>query len=111
MLSWGCLLGNSPPQEARGDEFERIVETARYALTDEQQGGMACAPLLEGRIAQYGFVEGRDFVTVQETTVTVQNGKTYRSPRIDYQGTLSMGKELAMVENNYQARLARRRAE
>jgi anti-repressor protein len=49
-------------------------------------------PLLEGRIAQYGFVEDRDYVIIQEAT-----GKPGR-PRIDYHDTLSMGKELAMVD-------------
>jgi phage anti-repressor protein len=51
---------------------------------------------IKGRITQYGFVEGRDYVKV----ALAQTGEKGGAPRIDYYGTLSMGKELAMVENN-----------
>jgi anti-repressor protein len=62
---------------------------------------MARDPLLEGRIAQYGFVEGRDYVTV---VCPNRDGPA----RIEYHATLSMGKELAMVENNDRDRMIRR---
>jgi phage anti-repressor protein len=52
------------------------------------------------RIRQYGFVEGRDF-----TTHEVVDGRIRRT---DYYGTLSMGKELAMVENNDCGKMIRR---
>jgi phage anti-repressor protein len=39
-------------------------------------------------------------VIVSEITETIKDGRVWRSPRTDYLGTLSMGKELAMVENN-----------
>jgi anti-repressor protein len=65
---------------------------------------MARDPLLEGRIAQYGFVEGRDYVTIDQELLI--GGK--RRMVKDYYGTLSMGKELAMVENNDRDRMIRR---
>jgi phage anti-repressor protein len=52
------------------------------------------------RIEQYGFGEGRDF-----TTQEVLDG---RNSRTEYYGTLSMGKELAMVENNDRGKMIRK---
>lgn len=62
---------------------------------------------VKDRIGQYGFVEERDFVTVSEFTETVKNGRTYRSPRTEYHGTIDMAKELAMVERNEKGKQAR----
>ena len=55
---------------------------------------------IKQRIEQYGFVKDRDF-----TTQEVLDGRNWRT---DYQGTLPMGKELAMVENNHQGRVIHR---
>jgi anti-repressor protein len=81
-----------------------VQATNLRELHGNLESGWDFSDWIKNRIEKYGFVEGRDFVTVPETTVTVQNGKTYRSPRIDYYGTLVMGKELAMVENNERGR-------
>ena len=62
---------------------------------------------VKDRVAQYGFMEGADFVTVSEFTETVKNGRTYRSPRTEYHGTIDMAKELAMVERNEKGKQAR----
>jgi phage anti-repressor protein len=50
-----------------------------------------------GRIAEYRFVEGKDYVKV----VCPNRGGP---ARIEYYATLTMGKELAMVENNDRGR-------
>ena len=59
--------------------------------------GTIFATWIKDRIRQYGFVEGLDFVTF---SVIPENG----GRRVEYYGTLSMGKELAMVENNDRGR-------
>lgn len=55
------------------------------------------------RIQEYGFAEGEDF----EVTV-LKIGKRSNVTQKDYHLTLDMAKELSMVENNAQGRLARR---
>ncbi len=59
--------------------------------------GRHFADWVKDRIEKYAFVEGRDYVTV----IISQTGEKGR-PRIEYYATLTMGKELAMVENNHQ---------
>ena len=51
------------------------------------------------RIEEYGFEEGRDFVTIL--------GKSHGRPSKEYIISLDMAKELAMVENNEQGRKIR----
>ena len=55
---------------------------------------------IRGRIDQYGFIEGEDFLT--------NLSKTRGRPRTDYHLTLNMAKELAMIENNDIGREVRR---
>ena len=62
------------------------------------------APLNEtGNTGLAHFVEGRDYVTVHSPKRG--NGGL---PIIDYYATLTMGKELSMVENNDRGRMIRR---
>jgi phage anti-repressor protein len=82
----------------RRREMLIISEPGLYNLS---KGAWRAPSCLEGRISQYGFVEGRDYVTV----VTPNRAGP---ARIEYHATLSMGKELAMVENNHQGRVIRR---
>ena len=59
---------------------------------------------IKNRIAKYDFIENQDFIKVHkkmELSATGQNA-------IEYHITLDMAKELSMVENNEQGRLARR---
>jgi phage anti-repressor protein len=56
---------------------------------------------IKERIKKYGFSEGHDYVAI---SVIPENG----GRRTDYYGTLSMGKELAMVEDNAKGRMIRR---
>ena len=52
------------------------------------------------RIEEYGFEEGRDFVTIL--------GKSHGRPSKEYIVSIDMAKELAMVENNERGREIRR---
>lgn len=56
---------------------------------------------IRNRIEKYGFIENMDFLTLTKNLVT--GGK-----QIDYVLKIDTAKEIAMVENNNQGRLARR---
>jgi len=59
---------------------------------------------LKKRMAQYGFVEGLDFLLLQ---MEDQKNVGFQT-KIDYHLSLDMAKELAMVEKNAQGRAVRR---
>jgi hypothetical protein len=80
---------SNPPRHSRGHGPDFPSAARRSA-----------SPVRTTCRAQYGFVKDRDF-----TTQEVLDGRNWRT---DYQGTLSMGKELAMVENNDRDRMIRR---
>ncbi|KGT88312.1 anti-repressor protein [Erwinia typographi] len=63
---------------------------------------------IKARVKQYGFVEGVDYVVVEDLTAP-KRGSSKSRQRIehDYILSLNMGKELSMVERNYQGKLAR----
>jgi anti-repressor protein len=63
---------------------------------------------IRDRIEQYGFVEGRDFITYQDLR-SPNSGSTKARPQvaIEYALTLDMAKELAMVERNEKGKAAR----
>lgn len=72
---------------------------------------------MKGRISKYGFVQGQDFEVFTRTgdnseldSPNLGNQKNHGGDRrsIEYRCTLGMGKELCMVENNEQGRVARR---
>lgn len=60
---------------------------------------------IKSRIEKYGFVDNQDFVTAPQIYGTANGGY---STRTEYALTLDMAKELSMVENNEQGRLARK---
>ncbi|WP_368893406.1 antA/AntB antirepressor family protein [Kluyvera ascorbata] len=60
---------------------------------------------IKGRIEQYGFVAGIDFIRVENlSTPKRASTKTRRQVEHDYQLSLDMAKEVAMVERNEQGR-------
>ncbi|HDK2269615.1 TPA: antA/AntB antirepressor family protein [Escherichia coli] len=63
---------------------------------------------IKARITQYGFVEGVDYVIVEDLT-SPKRGSSKSRQRIehDYILSLNMGKELSMVERNEQGKMAR----
>ncbi|HEE4845157.1 TPA: phage antirepressor KilAC domain-containing protein [Klebsiella pneumoniae] len=64
---------------------------------------------IKGRIQQYGFVEGLDYVIVENLTSPKRaSAKSRQQMEHDYLISIDMGKELAMVERNEKGREARR---
>lgn len=63
---------------------------------------------IKGRIKQYGFVEGVDYVIVEYLTSPKRaSSKSRQRIEHDYIVSLNMGKELSMVERNEQGKMAR----
>lgn len=64
---------------------------------------------IKARIKQYGFVEGADYVLVEDLS-SPKWGSSKARPQVehDYLITIDMGKELAMVERNEKGRQVRR---
>ena len=58
---------------------------------------------IAARINEYGFIENQDFVSFTENPVKIQRGR----PSKEYQISLDMAKELAMVERNDKGKQAR----
>lgn len=64
---------------------------------------------IKGRIDQYGFTSGVDFIVVENLSAPVSGSAKYRQQiEHDYLITTDMGKELAMVERNDKGREVRR---
>lgn len=71
------------------------------------QNGDMFANWIKARVAKYGFEENRDFALVlAEAKIKKGRGGDRRSK--DYHLSLGMAKELSMVEDNDQGRVARR---
>lgn len=68
--------------------------------------GELFATWIKKRIKTYKFLENEDYVLILANTKTKGRGGNRRS--VDYFLTLDMAKELSMVENNDQGRMARR---
>ena len=66
--------------------------------------GELFAAWFKARLEKYGFQENQDFAIAMEKTIAKRGGHN----RIDYHLTLGTAKELSMVENNEQGKLARR---
>ncbi|EID7303943.1 antA/AntB antirepressor family protein [Escherichia coli] len=64
---------------------------------------------IKGRIDQYGFIAGTDFIRVENlSTPKRASAKTRQQIEHDYLLSLDMAKEVAMVERNEQGRAVRR---
>lgn len=71
--------------------------------------GEIFATWIKKRIQTYKFVENEDFACLLVNTKTqTRTGRKGKAVRKDYLLTLDMAKELSMVENNEQGRMARR---
>jgi phage anti-repressor protein len=69
------------------------------------QVGRLFAAWIKSRIADYGFVDGEDYITISHFP-NPESGN--RGKRIEYHISLDMAKELSMVERNEQGKQARR---
>lgn len=79
----------------------KVVQTVSARLLHEfLESGEEFAHWIKQRIEQFGFSENQDFVTYRENS---QKGR----PRIEYDLTLDMAKELSMVERNEKGKQAR----
>lgn len=64
---------------------------------------------IKGRIDQYGFIAGTDFIRVENLSTPKRvSAKTRQQVEHDYLLSLDMAKEVAMVERNEQGRAVRR---
>lgn len=79
-----------------GDLIETVNARELHAFLGSKR---QFANWIQERIAQYDFVEGRDF--------TVNKFVNGRATQIDYYITLDMAKELSMVERNEKGKQAR----
>lgn len=60
------------------------------------------------RVVSYGFVESIDYRGVQKSTEVPNNGGLQTMELKDYQITLDMAKEIAMIQRNEKGKLARK---
>lgn len=91
----------------------KIINITKAAINNEEVNAVNARDLwkqlgsrqefanwIKGRISEYGFEEGRDFLT--------NLSKSFGRPSKEYIISLDMAKELAMVENNTKGREIRR---
>lgn len=71
--------------------------------------GRVFSSWIKGRITEFGFIEGQDFVTAENLSTPNPVRSNSRAQRtIEYHITLDMAKELSMVERTDKGREARR---
>lgn len=80
---------------------EKINTVNARELHEQLQVSTKFAEWIKNRIKKYGFIENQDFVTFSK------NLEKLGRPQVDYFITIDMAKELCMVENNEQGRIAR----
>ena len=90
-----------------GGETASLVSAKK--LHDFLEIGRDFTTWIKGRIGQYGFTAGVDFIVVENLSSPVSGSAKYRQQiEHDYLITTDMGKELAMVERNDKGREVRR---
>lgn len=87
------VIGGMPAQVCDGRELHVFLKN-----------GKQFSDWIKQRISQYGFEENQDFGIASPKSEAKRGGHN----RTDYHLTLDMAKELSMVENNDQGRMARR---
>jgi phage anti-repressor protein len=90
------VIGGRPAQVCDGRELHVFLKNGRQF-----------SDWIKQRISQYGFEENQDFSMVSLKS-EIKNGRGGDRRSVDYHLTLDMAKELSMVENNEQGRMARR---
>jgi phage anti-repressor protein len=58
-------------------------------------------------MCEYGFTEGRDFNPIKNERVQLEGGREVKREITDYRLTLSMAKEVAMIQRTDQGRRIR----
>lgn len=91
-------VGDALVQTSDARELHRLLKVGRDFTT-----------WIKGRIAQYGFIEGVDFVVTEDLSSPVSGSAKARPQTVStYHLTLGTAKEIAMVENNAEGRRIRR---
>lgn len=88
-------IGGALVQTVNGRELHRTLKVGRDYSN-----------WVKGRITEYDFTEGVDFVRIEVLANSGENPSG--RPRVDYAITLDMAKELAMVERNEEGKRVRR---
>lgn len=99
--SQGLNRGNSPHEFPIIQSGDNLLVDAKL-LHKSLGSGYHFYDWIKIRIADFGFVEGQDYLT--EKTVKLGKGK----PGVNYHITLDMAKELAMLERSEAGRFYRR---
>lgn len=90
-----------------GEELKQTVNAR--ALHKQLCVGKVFGTWITDKIAKYDFVDGIDFVTVEDLSFPNSGSSKSRPQRLkEYHLTVDMAKELAMVENNDQGKVIRR---
>lgn len=94
------------PPVVKGHIGEGSIQTVNARdLHSFLEVGKDFSTWIKGRIDQYDFIDGTDFVTYEAAPQNGGAGK--RGARIEYAITLDMAKELSMVERNEKGKQAR----
>ncbi|HDU8425264.1 TPA: antA/AntB antirepressor family protein [Acinetobacter baumannii] len=88
-----------------GGEVQPCVDAR--TLHNWLKSGERFADWIKKRIKTYGFIENEDYALVSVNT-EIKKGRGGNRRGVDYILTLDVAKELSMVENNEQGRMARR---
>lgn len=104
--------------ETAGDQFRAVNARELHTFLEV---GRDFSTWIKDRIDQYGFIDGIDYVLFSKFSEKTQNRFKNDSPHLgnqkirggdrrskEYSLSLDMAKELSMVENNEQGRIARR---
>lgn len=88
-----------------GGEVQPCVDARTLHLW--LKSGERFADWIKKRIQTYGFIENEDFALIS-VKAEIKKGRGGNRRSVDYLLTLDVAKELSMVENNEQGRMARR---
>jgi phage anti-repressor protein len=89
-------IGGKEIQSVRGRKLHSFLAVGRDFTT-----------WIKARITQYGFVEGVDYVIVEDLTSPKRGAQNLVNALSTITFSLNMGKELSMVERNAQGKMAR----
>lgn len=91
-------------KKSMGGQLQETVNLRE--LHSKLGNGDEFAHWIKDRIQQYDFVENKDFIVFGKITKREKNSNL-ATKSIEYHGTISMAKELAMVERNEKGKQAR----
>lgn len=109
------------PEQSHKGNFAEIIPVISGVIGRQKTGTVSARALhkalgvgrdftnwIKGRIKRYGFIEGVDYVVVENLSSPKRaSAKSRQQAERDYLITLNMGKEAAMVERTKQGRAVR----